>query len=548
MQYTDIFNLRLPEDGDYYNVQDMNYNTAKIESALETLRSGTVITDDTDLNDLLEAGVYYLPQNRTYTNMPTGVINGWLMVFNNINSVKQVLFRRGSATTQGNIYMRLLDGDGNVIGDWTRVLTENDLGDIQNFSWSPNSDSVETALTALYNYAQSNYALKSMFDETVNVGRKANTTVGVKSFAFGGEVEASGGYSHAEGYNTTASGNYSHAEGDDTTASGYSSHAEGSDNVASGSFAHAEGSNTTASGGYSHAEGGDTTASGDFSHAEGNSNVASGSSTHAEGSYNVASGDYSHAGGYSSTAYNSCSFVNGYNVESPSHDSMTIGHHTGNYPNDAWAGSAVVHQGATNAPAFVIGAGTENAGGCCFIVDYKGNTRTSTTGALGGDYAEFFEWLDGNPNDEDRVGHFVTLDGEKIKYANAGDYILGVVSGMPAILGNNDVDSWTKKYITDEFNRRLDFEQTYTDEEGTEHTYTGWKVSDEYNPEQQYQSRKERKEWDAIGMLGVLSVYDDGTCQVNGFCDVANGGIATAGSTYRVIARISENIVKVIFR
>ena len=371
------------------------------------------------------------------------------------------------------------------------------------------------------------------------------------SHAEGGTTTASGDYAHAEGGDTTASGDNSHAEGQATTASGdYGSHAEGSFTTASGKWgAHAEGQQTTASGDYAHAEGFYTLASGDYgAHAEGQSTTASGDNAHAEGSNNVASGSSSHAGGYSSTAYNSCSFVNGYNVESPSHDSMTIGHHTGTYPNDAWAGSAGVHQGATDAPAFVIGAGTENAGGCCFIVDYKGNTRTSTTGALGGDYAEYFEWLDGNPHAEDRVGHFVTLDGEKIKYANAGDYILGIVSGMPAILGNNDVYSWTKKYVTDEFNRRLDFEQTYTDEEGNEHTYTGWKVSDEYNPEQQYQSRKERKEWDAIGMLGVLSVYDDGTCQVNGFCDVANGGIATAGSTYRVIARVSENIVKVIFR
>ena len=29
-------------------------------------------------------------------------------------------------------------------------------------------------------------------------------------------------------------------------------------------------------------------------------------------------------------------------------------------------------------------------------------------------------------------------------------------------------------------------------------------------------------------MIGVLAVYDDGSCQVNGFCKVAVGGIATA--------------------
>ena len=50
-------------------------------------------------------------------------------------------------------------------------------------------------------------------------------------------------------------------------------------------------------------------------------------------------------------------------------------------------------------------------------------------------------------------------------------------------------------------------------------------------------------------MVGVLSVRDDGTCKVNGFCKVAEGGIATTSeSGYRVIKRINENIVKVIFR
>ena len=55
-------------------------------------------------------------------------------------------------------------------------------------------------------------------------------------------------------------------------------------------------------------------------------------------------------------------------------------------------------------------------------------------------------------------------------------------------------------------------------------------------------------------MVGVLPVYDDGTCQVNGFCKPAAGGIATAaesqiaGSTYRVIERVSESVIKIIFR
>lgn len=50
-------------------------------------------------------------------------------------------------------------------------------------------------------------------------------------------------------------------------------------------------------------------------------------------------------------------------------------------------------------------------------------------------------------------------------------------------------------------------------------------------------------------MLGVLSVIDDGTCKVNGYCVVTDGGIATASDAgYRIIKRVSDNVVKVIFR
>lgn len=72
------------------------------------------------------------------------------------------------------------------------------------------------------------YALKSIYgDTTINVGRKANTTVGEFSTAEGYNVTASGNGSHAEGQNTTASEDCSHAEGRNTTASGMCSHAGG---------------------------------------------------------------------------------------------------------------------------------------------------------------------------------------------------------------------------------------------------------------------------------------------------------------------------------
>lgn len=55
--------------------------------------------------------------------------------------------------------------------------------------------------------------------------------------------------------------------------------------------------------------------------------------------------------------------------------------------------------------------------------------------------------------------------------------------------------------------------------------------------------------YEAIGMLGVLSVRDDGSCKVNGFCKLADGGSDTVSDTgYRVVKRVTDNIVEVIFK
>lgn len=54
-------------------------------------------------------------------------------------------------------------------------------------------------------------------------------------------------------------------------------------------------------------------------------------------------------------------------------------------------------------------------------------------------------------------------------------------------------------------------------------------------------------------MLGVLSVIQDGTCEVNGYCCCNDHGIATSCDremlgAYRVIRKISDRVVRVVFR
>lgn len=303
---------------------------------------------------------------------------------------------------------------------------------------------------------------KKIYSEsTINVGRKASTTVGE--------------YSTAEGYGTTASGNYSHAEGRYTTASGNCSHAEG---------------------------------------------------------YSTTALDYQHAQGH-------------YNNTSTATANSTNGTSTGT--------------------AFVIGNGTSSSKSNAFRVTGEGVIySTNSSVQTGADYAEYFEWSDENPDSEDRVGYFVTLDEdnpEKIRIANNGDYILGIVSGMPSVIGNGD-ECWKQRYILDEFGRYIVEEFEYevvvgVDEETGKEIKetkigTKWKENPDYDSTKPYIPRKERAEWSAIGMVGVLSVYDDGSCKVNGYCKVADGGIATEAEkgdgTYRVIKRVNENIVKIVLK
>ena len=409
--------------------------------------------------------------------------------------------------------------------------------------------------------ALNNKADKSKYsDTTINVGRKASTTVG--------------DYSTAEGLDTTARGTCSHAEGSGTTASNYSSHAEGGNTTASGKFSHAEGSNydsssktlpdrTATVSDVSYTISG-STAYDINSHAEGTQSFAYAYSSHAEGFGTTASGSYSHAEGCGTTASGASSHAEGNGTTASNKASHACGHYN----------AAMTDGGASNntiGTAFVIGNGTKSTAlSNAFSVQFDGTVKAKSTitASTTADYAEFFEWLDKNPNEEDRVGHFVTLDGDKIKIATSeDDYILGIVSGEPFVLGNGDCDTWNGMYLHDEFRRTmyepapkiieiLDNEGNPTGEyKEVEGEYEGTRpiLNPDYDPTQEYISRFDRVEWSPIGMLGVLAVLHDGTAEVNGYVTVNNEGIATKctrdiRNSYRVIKKVSDKVVEVIFR
>ena len=438
------------------------------------------------------------------------------------------------------------------------------------------AEGVKTIASGTYSHAEGNmttasgnYGSHAEGDQTIASSARAH--------AEGYIAKATGQYSHAEGYNTTASGDgshaegsgtssgnvsshsecyqtkaigkYSHAEGCQSTSNGESSHAEGYRTI-SYYAAHSEGQNTTAIGLYSHAEGNGSSSGAQCAHAEGSGTSALNNSAHSEGYYTVAYANYSHAEGIYTTSLNPCSHASGhYNA------AMTTG---GNYNN-------------TTGTAFVIGNGTAaNALKNAFSVQFNGVVKAASTitASTTADYAEYFEWADENPNNEDRVGYFVTFnDGDKIRFATSeDDYILGVTSGEPFVLGNGDCDVWNGMVLRDEF-RRIIYEPApdyieikgggripHLDKDGNP-VYCGTrpKLNPNYDPTKPYINRSDRPEWCPVGMLGVLAVRDDGTCEVNGYATITDNAIATKytgqnQNKYRVIRRNTQNVVEIVFK
>ena len=172
-----------------------------------------------------------------------------------------------------------------------------------------------------------------------------------------------------------------------------------------------------------------------------------------------------------------------------------------------------------------------------FAVKGDGNVSCdeSFTGS-GADYAEYFEWSDGNASNEDRLGFSVVLEGDKIKPAIDGDSPIGVISARPAVVGDGDIDKWKQKHLRSDFGDYI--WETYTvtewiNEDGAPESYATDKIPSDVNvpsdatvtthtdkgnlhsrrainPEwvegQEYISREDRPEWDTVGLMGKIRI------------------------------------------
>ena len=167
---------------------------------------------------------------------------------------------------------------------------------------------------------------------------------------------------------------------------------------------------------------------------------------------------------------------------------------------------------------------------------FRGDGNAFADGAFtggGADIGELFEWYDGNPNNEDRIGETVALFNDKIVLVeHTSDDIIGIISGTANVIGNTAWNNWHAKYLKDDFNRPITEEYTVVEWsreiDGVPHTFQyveddmpttilvpsdatrtisrRKKLNPVFVSTNPYTPRIERPEWDVVGINGIIRV------------------------------------------
>lgn len=451
----------------------------------------------------------------------------------------------------------------------------------------------------------------------VDAGRVPKTSAGDRSTAEGYNNTASGDYTHVEGFGNDESGESNHVEGVGNSVSGTENHVEGYHNNVSGNRMHVGGSLNTvlSSSGHVFGERNNLNSSHPSYIFGSNNSLISSAGVYVLGSYNSDESNvdghttpnntyifgshnsiknieiskisklgsglkgshntffggynsmhrnsmYSMIGGYGSHVSRDVSFVYGYGLDDKGTSMLPITifgqFNAYNYDED-------INYDHFNNTLFIIGNGKPSNSLDLSYSTRSNAFRVTNTEVFGGaynssgaDYAELYEWIDGNIHSEDRVGRFVTLNGEYITLANSNtrlDNILGIISGNPSVAGDVYDDQWSGMYLTDVYGRPIYEEVRHDaelDDEGNiiREAYYSMerKVNPDYDPEKPYTPRSQRPEWDYVGIIGKLVMLDDGTAEVNGYVKPSDNGIATKSedrTRYRVMRRLDENHIKI---
>lgn len=205
---------------------------------------------------------------------------------------------------------------------------------------------------------------------------------------------------------------------------------------------------------------------------------------------------------------------------------------TANYTNGATiALNNGTSTGATFSPnTLVMDAGNNAPAGAVALVPVPGGpgniySDAGTFFSGSADYAEMFEWDDGNTSNSDRRGFFVSLvNGDKIEVGNSD--VIGVISARPVVVGDANELTWQGKYDTDDFG-------------GLQYDMVDGKplprLSANFNPTQEYIGRRHRKEWAAVGLVGKLYVRSAQALTAGTRCSSNSSGYAVSGSDFRIL-------------
>lgn len=220
--------------------------------------------------------------------------------------------------------------------------------------------------------------------------------------------------------------------------------------------------------------------------------------------------------------------------------------------------------------------------------------NSGSVNLTGADYGEYFEWVDGNVDGEDRAGYFVEITNGKIRKAQ-NENAIGIVSRTASIIGDSNDDVWPGTILKDEWGNNLcekfeeytitetkeggiGFKSVYFDKEGfcysqlpNSQNKESLKIdikkeecnfsreievlatSPEYSHDKKYIPRKDRSEWDVVGLLGKIRVRTSEQITGNAVdVDIATG-MAKNGTKYPIIQKNKDfdgkyGIVTVFFK
>lgn len=137
---------------------------------------------------------------------------------------------------------------------------------------------------------------------------------------------------------------------------------------------------------------------------------------------------------------------------------------------------------------------------------YTGNLTLA--GKLKQDNADIAELMESQSGQPIEMGMIVTLDGDKVRKAQQGDFPIGIISGTASLVSNDKSFHHKDRFLKDEYGVTVTEykEITYTDDEGN--IESEWRDVPVKNPNYiediEYMPRSERPEWNTVGMIGQI--------------------------------------------